>query len=409
MSLDLDFQTVSKPQHRPENAQFSSGPCRKHPGWNVSPQMIGHVGRSHRSPDVSERLQSVIDRMKTLLGLPADWVCGITPGSGTGACTMALQNLLGPRPVDILVSDGFSEHWSREIKTLALARVSVHQAPFGAFPQTSNINWAHDLVLTLNGTNSGVVPPGLEWIPDTRTGLVIADGVSAAFAMALDFSKIDALCWSWQKALGGEGGHGMIALSPRALERLALKGPSHVSKLVGLQTKTGDLNHRFFDGYTISTPSIFAVEDIHSALDWATAVGGLGGMIRRVDQNHDVLANWVLRTPWIDWVGADPDTRSKPSVCLKLVDFSGADDPSHLGVLANDMCALLEKEQAAFDIWSYGKAPPGFRIWAGPTVEARDLDALTRWMEWAFHACHPDARFAFNANHSQHLTHTVYG
>lgn len=375
----------TKPQVRPVDPRFSSGPCRKHPGWKVTPEMLRHLGRSHRSKDGANRLGAVVSRMAKLLELPQEWVCGIVPGSGTGACSMALQNLLGPRPVETFLSDGFSQHWAREIDTLNLAPQHLHRASFGSFPDTSGVDPAHDIVMVLNGTNSGVVPPGFDWLPVEREGLVICDAVSAAFTMRIDYSKVDVICWSWQKALGGEGGHGMIALSPRAQRRLQGRASPQVSKLMRLHKPDGSLNGQFFLGHTISTPSMFAVEDVHSALDWADAQGGLDGLLKRVGQNHAIMSDWVACTDWIDWVCTDPLHRSAPSVCLRLATGHGAAaDSAVLKKMAAQMARLLEREQAGFDIWSYGDAPPGFRIWAGPTVDASDLMLLCDWLDWAY-------------------------
>jgi len=370
---------------RPADSRFSSGPCRKHPGWKITPRMIQNLGRSHRSNSCLEQLEKTISRMAKLLELPDDWKCGIVPGSGTGAVSIALQNLLGPRTVDTFISDGFSKHWAREIEFLKLAPQRIHTAEFGMFPDTEQVNTENDIVLVLNGTNSGVVPANLNWIPDNRKGLVIADAVSAAFTMNIDYSKIDVICWSWQKALGGEGGHGMIAFSPRVIDRLASKSTPRVSKLMRLHELGGSLNHRLFSGYTISTPSMFAVADINSALDWAQSLGGLGSLVNRVQENHQILNTWVAKTPWIEWVSRDSSYRSACSNCLRIVDnFGSLTDPIKSKKRANKIVALLESEGAAFDISSYGDAPPGFRIWAGPTVEKTDLSTLCECLEWAY-------------------------
>jgi len=338
---------------RPADSRFSSGPCRKHPGWKITPRMIQNLGRSHRSNSCLEQLEKTISRMAKLLELPDDWKCGIVPGSGTGAVSIALQNLLGPRTVDTFISDGFSKHWAREIEFLKLAPQRIHTAEFGMFPDTEQVNTENDIVLVLNGTNSGVVPANLNWIPDNRKGLVIADAVSAAFTMNIDYSKIDVICWSWQKALGGEGGHGMIAFSPRVIDRLASKSTPRVSKLMRLHELGGSLNHRLFSGYTISTPSMFAVADINSALDWAQSLGGLGSLVNRVQENHQILNTWVAKTPWIEWVSRDSSYRSACSNCLRIVDnFGSLTDPIKSKKRANKIVALLESEGAAFDISS---------------------------------------------------------
>ncbi|WP_206073815.1 HAD-IA family hydrolase [Mesorhizobium sophorae] len=323
--------------------------------------------------------------MASMLELPDNWLCGIVPGSGTGACSMALQNLLGPLPVETFLSDSFSQYWANEIDTLALAPQRRHISAYGDFPNTSRIDPNHDIVLVLNGTSSGVCPPDLDWILSDRAGLVIADAVSAVFTRPIDYDRIDVLCWSWQKALGGEGGHGMIALSPRAQARLNVGGPKPISRLMRLHNADGSVNKAFFGGRTISTPSMFAVEDIHSALDWAEACGGLSGLLNRVAKNYAVMDDWVNSIPWIDWTCTNPAARSACSITLRLVrEQLTAGETDHGGKIVAEMIRLLEAEGAAFDIWSYGDAPPGFRIWAGPTVEADDLAILCDWLAWAY-------------------------
>ncbi|MGX7877103.1 hypothetical protein ACVDG5_034675 [Mesorhizobium sp. ORM6] len=298
---------------------------------------------------------------------------------------MALQNLLGPFPVETFLSDSFSQYWANEIDTLALAPQSRHICAYGDFPITGRIDPNHDIVLVLNGTSSGVCPPDLDWILPDRAGLVIADAVSAAFTRPIDYDRIDVLCWSWQKALGGEGGHGMIALSPRAQARLKAGERKPIARLMRLHNSDGSVNNAFFDGRTISTPSMFAVADIHSALDWAEACGGLPALLNRVASNYAVISAWVNSTPWIDWTCTNPAARSTCSITLRLVrEQHAAGEKEDDSQVATKMIRLLEAEGAAFDIWSYGDAPPGFRIWAGPTVEAEDLAILCDWLAWAY-------------------------
>ncbi|WP_348525813.1 HAD-IA family hydrolase [Mesorhizobium sp.] len=283
------------------------------------------------------------------------------------------------------MSDSFSRYWANEIDTLALAPQSRHICAYGEFPITGRIHPNHDIVLVLNGTSSGVCPPDLDWILPGRAGLVIADAVSAAFTRHIDFDRIDVLCWSWQKALGGEGGHGMIALSPRAQARLKAGERKAVARLLRLHNSDGSVNNAFFAGRTISTPSMFAVEDIHSALDWAEACGGLPALLNRVANNYAVVADWVNSTPWIDWICTNPAARSACSITLRLArEHQAAGEKEDGGKIVAGMIRLLEAEGAAFDIWSYGDAPPGFRIWAGPTVEADDLAILCEWLAWAY-------------------------
>ncbi|WP_258597772.1 HAD-IA family hydrolase [Mesorhizobium sp. AR07] len=282
------------------------------------------------------------------------------------------------------MSDNFSQYWANEIDTLGLAPQNRHICAYGDFPNTSRIDPNHDIVLVLNGTNSGVCPPDLDWILPDRAGLVIADAVSAAFTRPIDYDRIDVLCWSWQKALGGEGGHGMIALSPRAQARLKVGGRKPVARLMRLHNADGSVNKAFFGGRTISTPSMFAVADIHSALDWAEACGGLPGLLKRVANNYAVMDDWVNSTAWIDWTCTNPAARSTCSITLRLVREHAAGEKEDDGKIVAEMIRLLEAEGAAFDIWSYGDAPPGFRIWAGPTIEADDLAILCKWLAWAY-------------------------
>ncbi|WP_292619377.1 HAD-IA family hydrolase [Mesorhizobium sp.] len=304
---------------------------------------------------------------------------------------MALQNLLGPLPVETFVSDSFSRYWANEIDTLGLASQRRHVCAFGEFPEISGIDPNHDVVLVLNGTNSGVCPRDLDWIFPDRAGLVIADAVSAAFTRRIDYDRTDVLCWSWQKALGGEGGHGMIALSPRAQARLKAGEVRPVARLLKLHNADGSVNEAFFGGRTISTPSMFAVEDIHSALDWAEACGGLPALLNRVADNYAVMADWVDSTPWIDWTCTDPASRSACSITLRVLAEQLAVGERDYGEIARRMTRLLEAEGAAFDIWSYGDAPPGFRIWAGPTVEFEDLSILCEWLDWAYSEASQDS------------------
>ncbi|MET3524495.1 HAD hydrolase-like protein [Mesorhizobium abyssinicae] len=283
------------------------------------------------------------------------------------------------------MSDSFSRYWANEIDTLALASQRRHVCAFGEFPHTEGIDPNHDIVLVLNGTNSGVCPPNLDWIFPDRAGLVIADAVSAAFTRRIAYDRVDVLCWSWQKALGGEGGHGMIALSPRAQARLKVGEVKPVARLMKLHNADGSVNEAFFGGRTISTPSMFAVEDIHSALDWAEACGGLSALLNRVADNYAVMADWVDSTPWIDWTCPDPASRSACSITLRVLkEQLAVGETEDDGEIAGRMTRLLEVEGAAFDIWSYGDAPPGFRIWAGPTVESEDLSILCKWLAWAY-------------------------
>jgi phosphoserine aminotransferase len=372
---------AAKPPSPPNRPFFSSGPCAKPPGWSAERLATDALGRSHRAVIGKERLGEAIARTHAMLGLPADYRLGIVPASDTGAVEMALWSLLGPRAVTMLAWESFGEGWvSDVIKQLGL-RADVRAAGYGALPDLSGIDPANDIVFTWNGTTSGVRVPNADWIADDRSGLTICDATSAAFAQAIDWAKIDVGTFSWQKALGGEGGHGMIVLSPRAVERLETEpAPRPLPKIFRL-TKGGKLIDGIFKGETINTPSMLCVADWLFALDWAESIGGLGALIARADANAAALGRWVERTPWIEHLAADPASRSNTSVCLQFADRG---DAAVIAARQKAIVTLLEREGAAFDIGAYRDAPPGLRIWCGATVETADIEALRPWLDWAW-------------------------
>jgi phosphoserine aminotransferase len=379
------FGFPDKPSVRPMDARFSSGPCKKHPGWDVSKLNTSWLGRSHRAKNPKQRLKLAIDRSHELLGLPDDWRVGIVPASDTGAFEMAMWSMLGQRPVDALVWDSFSNDWAKDLKTLGIDQLTIHEAEYGLLPDLSVINPANDMVFVYNGTTAGVRVPDLDWISDERQGLVLCDATSAAYAMPLDFNKLDVVTWSWQKVLGSEAAHGMLALSPRAVERLEQYSPDRPIPKIFKLTKNDVLIEGIFCGATINTPSMLALEDLHSALNWANSIGGLESLWQRCQNNYTVIDEWVKRSHWIDWLADDPAIRSPTSMCLKI---SGSDFQN----LTNEeqkqahkkMLTWLDEEEVAFDIGHYRTAPIGFRLWGGATVEASDLEALTPWLDWVY-------------------------
>ena len=377
---------VPKPSRRPSNPRFSSGPCAKRPGWSVDAVQGALLGRSHRSKEGKARLKLAIIKTRALLGLPDDFHVGIMPGSDTGAFEAAMWSLLGQRGVDVLAWESFGKGWVTDIvKHLQLDDVRVHEADYGALPDLGLVDFSRDVVLTWNGTTSGVKVPDGDWIAADREGLTLIDATSAIFAQPIDWTKADVVTYSWQKVLGGEGAHGMLILSPRAVERLeSYVPPRPLPKLFRL-TKKGRLDAAIFEGETINTPSMLCVEDYLDALAWAERVGGLKGLMARADANAAVLFDWIDRTPWVANLAVDPATRSNTSVCLRVVDPDVLALPAaEQAAFAKGIAQRLEAEGAAFDIGSYRDAPPGLRIWTGATAEAQDLAALTSWLDWAF-------------------------
>lgn len=378
--------TLAKPAIRPARPEFSSGPCAKRPGWTPENLRNAVLGRSHRSKLGKARLKAAIDQTREVLEVPADFLIGIVAGSDTGAVEMAMWSMLGARPVQLLAFESFGKDWVTDVtKQLKLPDVEVLSAPYGQLPDTSKVDPAKDLVFTWNGTTSGVRVPNADFISADREGITICDATSAAFAQELDWAKLDVVTFSWQKALGGEGAHGILILSPRAVARLESYTPAWPMPKLFRMTKAGKIAADIFEGATINTPSMLCVEDALDALKWAASIGGLQAMQARADQNLKVLADWVAKTPWVDFLAATPEIRSNTSVCLKVVDPTIAALPEDAQAdFAKKLASLLEKEGAALDIGGYRDAPAGLRIWCGATVEASDLEALTPWLDWAF-------------------------
>jgi phosphoserine aminotransferase len=376
------------PGIKPANPNFSSGPCAKRPGWSLEALRDAALGRSHRAKIGKQKLKQAIDLTREILEVPADWRIGIVPASDTGAMEMALWSLLGQRGVDVLAWESFGLGWVTDVvKQLKLADVRTIKADYGKLPDLSTVDFSRDVVFAWNGTTSGVRVPNGDWIAADREGLTICDATSAAFAQDLPFDKLDVVTFSWQKALGGEAAHGMIVLSPRAVARLESYTPPWPLPKIFRLTKGGKLIDGVFVGETINTPSMLCVEDYLDALAWAKSVGGLTGMRGRADSNFKVLADWAARTPWIDFFAEDPATRSNTSVCLKVVDPGVTQlDLAGQEAFVRAIAARLDKEGVAHDIAFHRDAPPHFRIWAGATIEASDLAALTQWLDWAFAA-----------------------
>ena len=374
-----------QPRVRPADPRFSSGPCKKYPGWDITDLNTEFLGRSHRAKLPKQRLRDAIDISHRLLGLPDDWKLGIVPGSDTGAFEMAMWSLLGSRPVDVLVWESFSNDWAKDLQALGIEQLNLYQAEYGELPDLSQVAPAHDLVMVYNGTTSGVCLPDLEWLDAERDGLVLCDATSAAFAMPIDFDKLDVVTWSWQKVLGSEGAHGMLALSPKAVARLESAAPRYPLPKLFQLAKGGKLVEGIFSGATINTPSMLALEDLHAALAWAESTGGVEALWQRTRSNFDCIDAWVSESAWIDWLARDPVTRSPTSMCLHIVDpdFTGLSAEDQQQAI-NSMLARLEQENVALDIGNYRSAPPGFRIWGGATVETSDLESLTPWLDWVF-------------------------
>ncbi len=390
------MSAAAKPPQRPRCPHFSSGPCAKRPGWSLDALRDAALGRSHRAKVGKDKLKQVIEETRTLLALPPDYLVGIVAGSDTGAVEMALWSLLGPRPVDIFAWETFGKEWVTDcVKQLKPLVTRSFVAEFGHLPDLRQADPAHDLVFTWNGTTSGVIVPDADWISDAREGLAICDATSSVFAVPMPWHKLDVITFSWQKVLGGEAAHGMLVLSPRAVQRLESHQPAWPVPKVFRLTKGGKLARGVFEGETINTPSMLCVEDALDALAWARAAGGAAGLARRTRENFRVVEQWVERTPWIDFLAADPATRSPTSVCMKLASaVHGALPAEQQAALCKQLTGLLEREGVAFDINAYRDAPPGLRIWCGATVEAEDLRALTAWLDWAYANCAPGLRSA---------------
>jgi phosphoserine aminotransferase len=376
----------TKPIEKPANPHFSSGPCAKRPGWNAASLADALVGRSHRSKPGKQKLQEVIELSREILGIPADYRVGIVPGSDTGAVELALWTMLGARGVDVFAWESFGKEWVTDVtKQLKLADLNLYEADYGAVPDLTKVDSARDVVFTWNGTTSGVRVPNSDWISDTREGLTICDATSAAFAMDLPWKKLDVTTWSWQKVLGGEGAHGMIVLSPRAVERLETFNSGRPLPKIFRLVKGGKIIEGIFQGETINTPSMLAVEDALDGLRWAKSIGGLPELIRRSESNLKAIVDWKGQSTWVDFLATKPETRSCTSICLKIVhpEFV-AWEPAKQASFLKSAIGLLEQEGVAFDIASYRDAPQGLRIWGGATVETSDIKALLAWLDFAF-------------------------
>ena len=378
--------TKSKPTKRPNCANFSSGPCAKRPGWTLEALKDAALGRSHRSKLGKAKLAEVIERTRKVLQIPADYRIGIVPASDTGAFEMAMWSLLGARGADLLTWESFGSGWVTDaVKQLKLKDTRTMEAAYGTLPDLARVNFDNDVVFTWNGTTSGVRVPNGDWIASDRKGLTICDATSAAFAMRLPWDKLDVTTWSWQKVLGGEGQHGMLVLSPRAVERLTSYTPPWPMPKIFRLTQGGKLIEGVFKGETINTPSMLAVEDALDGLVWAEKIGGLDALVKRSETNLAAIEAWAARTPWVGFLAADKAIRSCTSVCLVVDDADVAKlDADGKAAFSKKMVALLEAEKVAFDIDAYRDAPSGLRIWAGATVETADLEALFGWLEWAF-------------------------
>jgi phosphoserine aminotransferase len=378
------------PEIRPADARFSSGPTKKRPGWSLQALEGALLGRSHRSKAGKAKLKEVIDRTRSILGVPADFKIAIVPASDTGAVEMAMWSMLGARPVDVFAWESFGEEWVTDaVEQLRLADCRIHLGrPYGALPDLSLARETADIIFAQNGTTSGVKIPNFAWIPANRQGLTFNDATSAVFAQPIDWSKCDVVTFSWQKVLGGEAAHGMLVLSPRAIGRLESYVPPRPLPKIFRMTKKGKLDHELFEGATINTPSLLATEDYLDALKWAERSGGLAALQARADGNAQVLHEWVARTAWVDFLVSDPTIRSNTSVCLKVIDERVTSLPVETQAeFAKNLTTLLEKERVALDAASYRSAPPGLRLWCGATIEKSDLELLTPWLDWAFFTC----------------------
>jgi phosphoserine aminotransferase len=381
---------IPPPDVRPADARFSSGPTKKRPGWSLRALEGAALGRSHRSKPGKAKLKEAIDRTRAILGVPADFKIAIVPASDTGAVEMALWSMLGARPVDVFAWESFGEEWVTDaVEQLRVADCRIHVGrPYGVLPDLSLAREAADIVFTQNGTTSGARIPNFDWIPANRQGITFNDATSAVFAQPLEWSKCDVVTFSWQKVLGGEGAHGMLILSPRAVARLESYVPPRPLPKIFRMTKKGRLDQELFEGATINTPSLLATEDYLDALKWADGIGGLEALHARANANTSVLTEWVARTPWVDFLVSDTASRSNTSVCLKVVDGRVTSLPQPAQAeFAKNLAAILEREGVALDAASYRSAPPGLRIWCGATIDSTDLQSLTPWLDWAFDSC----------------------
>lgn len=384
--MQTQQKSAQKPSIRPQNPNFSSGPCSKRPGWSLEALSDATIGRSHRSKLGKAKLAEAIELSKEILQVPRDYRLGIVPASDTGAVEMAMWTMLGQRGVDVLAWESFGKGWVTDaVKQLKLKDINTYEADYGQIPDLSLVDCDRDVVFTWNGTTSGVRVANADWIKDDRQGLTICDATSAVYAMEIPWQKIDVLTYSWQKVMGGEGAHGVIILSPRAVERLESYTPDRPLPKIFRLTKGGKLIEEIFEGSTINTPSMLCVEDAIDGLKWAKSIGGLSKLIERSNNNLQVLEDWVAKSDWIDFLVADKSIRSNTSICLKIVDeWYKSLSKEEQAAKAKELVSLMAKEEVAYDIGSYRDAPPGLRIWGGATVESKDMEALTHWLDWGF-------------------------
>ncbi len=379
---------MEKPNKKPSNPNFSSGPCAKRPGWKIENLINANTGRSHRSGEAKSKLKLVIDKSKDLLNLPDDYVVGIMPGSDTGALEASLWSLLGERGVDILAWENFGKDWIQDVvKQLQISNLTVHDVDYGQFPDVTKVNFENDVVFTWNGTTSGVKVPNAEWIPDNREGLTICDATSAIFAMPIDYKKCDVLTWSWQKVLGGEAAHGMIAMSPRALNRLENFKPSWPIPKVFRIANNNKIIKGIFEGSTINTPSMICVEDALDGLNWAEKNGGLNFLLDTSMHSFNLIYNWVQKNDWVTFLSENKSKEylSNTGITFKICEewyLSKNEDEQRL--IVKQICKILSEEDVAHDINGYAKAPPSFRVWAGGTVESLNIELLLPWLDWAY-------------------------
>jgi phosphoserine aminotransferase len=388
MGCRIEFRTgiySMTPSQKPKNPCFSSGPCAKRPGWNLDALKDAALGRSHRAKIGKDKLQEVIDRTRSVLGIPSDYKIGIVPASDTGAIEMAMWSLLGELPVDMLAWESFGSGWISDAKKQLKLDVNAFEADYGQLPDLSKVNFDNDVVFTWNGTTSGVKVPNGNWIASDRKGITICDATSAVFAMEMPWDKLDVTTWSWQKVMGGEGAHGMLVLSPRAVARLESYTPKWPMPKIFVMTKGGKLIDGIFKGETINTPSMLAVEDALDGLKWAESIGGLPALIKRSNANLQAVKDWVEASDWAGFLADDAVTISNTSICLKITDpaYTSLSDDEQ-AARAKKIATLIEAEKAGFDIGSYRDAPAGLRIWGGATVETSDMKALLPWLDWAY-------------------------
>ena len=380
---------MEKPNKKPNNPNFSSGPCAKRPGWKIENLINANTGRSHRSGEAKLKLKLVIDKSKELLNLPDDYVVGIMPGSDTGALEASIWSLLGERGVDILAWENFGKDWIQDVvKQLQIPNINVHDADYGDLPDLTKVNFKNDVIFTWNGTTSGVKVPNADWIPSNREGLTICDATSAIFAMPIDYNKCDVITWSWQKVLGGEAAHGMIALSPRALNRLESFTPPWPIPKVFRIANNKKIIKGIFEGSTINTPSMICVEDALDGLKWAEINGGLNFLLKTSMNSFDLIYNWIKQNNWVNFLSNNKNKEylSNTGITFKICeDWFLSKNIEDQRSIVKEMCKLLSDENVAHDINGYPKAPPSFRVWAGGTVEPNNIELLLPWLDWAYY------------------------